>query len=905
MLVFWRLLPATIAIGFAVIVFFLSLSLLQFNQIRSELDRERVAILANRTAEPFEEALRIGLPLSSVRNAGTILQRALQIDPAISAIHVLLPNGETAASARRDLNAPDISLLAHGTLGHESADWSGDTGTWYFSGARVFNAAGDVAGGVMIVYPSSEGAVRSWAMAAQLIAGGLLALLIAVPVVALVLRVALRRELKQFDGVVKDIEDHERSSWRVCAARPVPTTAPMHGLLVSAQEMYHIAASGKNGRRPADGQNAMEPQLDVSGLRRRLTSVLTALIIFLVAVFSAITLSAFDRSVAPQLESRTRLIGALIQSEMQRTLQLGIPITALGGLETYLDEALRDLPEVRRIAIVADDGTAIAEVALDEAPSLIAGTSLGDRIGIRSTRFELPVLAGNDVVGSIIIDGAPQFAETRLRDVILDVAILAMAILLIGVEITLAAVALLIWKPYASVLAVLVEQSRGNFRHLIPEQGLPILRRLAMRLNDRVLHLHGTAAARPGRMPGSTALSAEHIRASEPGDIRLPLFLFAAGTEVTASFLPLLASFAARPAQIPAEAAAAAPLVLYLLGIAFLAPLAARTARRYGPLRVFICCIPSAAAALVVMATADSLLGVTLARGAIAIFYAFATIACHDYAMRARASGSGGTATTAFVGTILAGTFCGSVIGGVIATRLGYPSAVLTGCIFVSLAAIAARAMMSGDAGRPAPAVEGSPMPRPVRGETIRFVGLASGIALPTSLVTAVFLWYLLPLLLADEGLRVADIARMIMSYYLAGIIFGPVFASFCATAANARLCAIAGALVSGLSLLSLGIWSGLGALTITIGVVGLGHAMIRSPLLFLAVEYAGTSRRLMDALRVTERLGALTGLVFAVALARRSDMSSTPILLGTLAVFGALIFAATTTPAIARRRAS
>lgn len=60
MALFWRIWAAVTLVTFAVLSIFVSMAILQFDQIHSELLGERLMVLADRTAAPFEAAARIG-----------------------------------------------------------------------------------------------------------------------------------------------------------------------------------------------------------------------------------------------------------------------------------------------------------------------------------------------------------------------------------------------------------------------------------------------------------------------------------------------------------------------------------------------------------------------------------------------------------------------------------------------------------------------------------------------------------------------------------------------------------------------------------------------------------------------------------------------------------------------------
>src|SRR5690606_11632071 len=88
MALFWRLWAAVTLVNVVVLAVFVALATLQFGEIHGQLLGERLTVLADRAAEPFESAAKIGLPLSTVRTADALLERARQADETITAIHV-------------------------------------------------------------------------------------------------------------------------------------------------------------------------------------------------------------------------------------------------------------------------------------------------------------------------------------------------------------------------------------------------------------------------------------------------------------------------------------------------------------------------------------------------------------------------------------------------------------------------------------------------------------------------------------------------------------------------------------------------------------------------------------------------------------------------------------------------
>ena len=155
-------------------------------------------------------------------------------------------------------------------------------------------------------------------------------------------------------------------------------------------------------------------RIDRDSLRGRLMLMLAAMVTASVLAVGYAAISAFDRAVEPELANRTRLIGAIIRAEIQRALELGIPIDAVAGLDRYLDTALEKFGEVERITIATSGGEPVALAERPAAPSLIAQTGLGEVIAVHRTAFELPILDGNRLVGQITVEISPLFVQTRI-----------------------------------------------------------------------------------------------------------------------------------------------------------------------------------------------------------------------------------------------------------------------------------------------------------------------------------------------------------------------------------------------------------------------------------------------------------------------------------------------------------
>ncbi|MCV2866909.1 MFS transporter [Albidovulum sediminicola] len=618
--------------------------------------------------------------------------------------------------------------------------------------------------------------------------------------------------------------------------------------------------------------------LDMLRVRARMTAILTSVVVLWVFLFSFVTLVFLDRAIAPELQQRTRLIGNVVRDNLQQTLSTGIPIQMVGGVDTYLGEIIDEFAEIRRITVETSKGEVVADLTRDEPPALLDRLEIGRRLGITGSEQRMPVLVGNEVVGQIHLVSSALFVETRLRSVLLDAAVLALAVILIGVEVTLVVGSNMILLPLRSIIALAREQAQGRFVHTIAPGGLPTLRLVARRLNGHARDLAGTRT-QPVRMVVPVLT-----------DMRLALFTFVTATEVTASFLPIYARDATRPDWLEPGLAAAAPSALYLAALAVLSPFASRLVRRFGAGQVFAAASMPAALALAGMAVTDSIAGVVLGRGAIAICYAFATIACQDFALALRGGSEGTRVSAVIMAMIFGGTFCGAAIGGILSDRYGYGAAMLLGAGLSIVAGILGYRGLGATSD--APVRESASAISTGTTLHVTFYAFLFGIVVPLNLVTAVCIWYLAPLRLAELGASPAETARVIMLFYLFQLVLGPVAAKLAVSWLGPVSTMAVGAVIAASALVAFG----LGTFWLTMAMVagvGAGFALLRGPALEFAAECAHGSPHRLTIYRVVERSVTLVGLLAAASINGNGDRDSLLNGLCALVIGGLLIFIA------------
>ena len=219
MALFWRIWAAVSVVSLAVLAMFVSLATLQFAQIHSALVGERLVVLADQTAAPFLAAARINLPLSSVRNAAALLERARQIDDLITAIHVFDVDGSIIHSTEAHPPAaiPPVAMAAR--MRAAGLPWHRRTDSGFVSSIDIPRPDGQTVGGILVVYPSWGHAINVQAMGAELALAAISLLVLVSAFSGLLLRLSLSKQVAGFETIDEAIAGFEQDSRRSAAAR--------------------------------------------------------------------------------------------------------------------------------------------------------------------------------------------------------------------------------------------------------------------------------------------------------------------------------------------------------------------------------------------------------------------------------------------------------------------------------------------------------------------------------------------------------------------------------------------------------------------------------------------------------------------------------------------------------------
>ncbi len=245
---FWRIWAAVSLVNALVLSVFVALAALQFASINATLVGERLVVLAGRTVAPFATSARLGLPLSAVRNAPALLERARQTDEDIVALHVFDAEGRIVHSTASPAPVAIATDVAAARSAAGGAPWYRETTDGFICGVDVAAADGSSAGGILIVYPGRGNLTQVRSMIAELLEGAFVALLAAAALGTLILRIGLAGAIRYFKAIDTACGDFERGAWRRAAghewATPDRDRATLSDQLWSAAGRYR--ATGKS-----------------------------------------------------------------------------------------------------------------------------------------------------------------------------------------------------------------------------------------------------------------------------------------------------------------------------------------------------------------------------------------------------------------------------------------------------------------------------------------------------------------------------------------------------------------------------------------------------------------------------------------------------------------------------------
>ncbi|MCZ4279948.1 MFS transporter [Kiloniella laminariae] len=934
MFLLWRCWSAFTALIATVLCILALLSVLQHNALLSDLIHQRLNVITQSLATSFSPVTDPGLPLSGLDNAHNLLVQAKSLDPEIEAIHVFTPNGTPVHSSQAQfparLSLEDLDQRPQ----NQSGNWALNTEEHLKSYRTLFDTNKKAVGTIEIIYAKQTFKRMidrvSWtvtiATAALLLIFSLLTFLI--------FRLRLARAIKG----ARMLHNWLLTSKNNHPPRPGdpdldPQFLELQQDLLTADKNYtllktrlaetaeatqaHPVSTDQPDLTDQTVQIIMSP-LTLTSLGRsygrQLLPWAISLILLSALSLGFVTYKSIDSSLAPELSRRTELIAQIASSNIQRSIDAGVMLEQMIGLEDYFDKLLANFPEVSFFGVAT--GKLVFQAG-DWQHSLLP-TALN-----QSQKMPVyPLTASGEQIGYLLIDPSSDYIALQFRSVALDLLVVILVVLLLAYETMTLVMTQSLTSPLNRLKHLARLQADSDFSNHVRQRRGHLGEALINHLSDRVIQINQQYRIQrdkltrlAGQNPEKCSLVARlqqqaekfHLGAGKPriltfpyiNDIRLALFLFAAADEIALSFFPIFTRAAENPLTwIDPAIVISLPLAGYLIAYMIATPFSRGLCEKWGPRKFIPCVLTLVLLTNIGMFFATNVIEIILLRTLAGAGYALAVLACQDYVIDMTPRDQRSKSLGIFSAALFGGIYAGTALGGVLADRFG-PSAVFmfsaglilfSALLFYNMIPQGVRVTVEKE-----PPLTLKSILAPFRNR--KFFAVVVGLAIPQSLMDQVFISYLFSLQLDALDASAADIARMLMLYFLTIMISGTILGWLNALGLEDRAIALLGSLLTGTGLLLTAGMPAQWTMLVAAASTGFGHGLLRGPQVELTMKLAETELKqlgtnsVLGALRLFERCGSIVGLLIIAAIAGYLGLAAAIFAIGVIILGGVTLF--------------
>jgi MFS family permease len=932
------------------------LSSFKFQTILTNLIANRLSATSPTIYESIESAIDLGLGLGEIQNTDRVIYWVRQNNPGILSIDIFNNNGTILYSTDKQRVEQDVSPHILGVL-RTSADLNSqiESDANFLSAFKLLNNYHQKVGGGLITY-SKEAYNRqviqfknSLFLIATIIFFGF-SILASIGII-FGFR-GLSKYLKSIEASHDQIRDSEATGQNVCFidTSGLPADASENALIrmdAFDDRLCAIEREFKNadmaldtldipGPEPGRAENKTTNAVSsgqqsalASKMARPLILVMLGTLFVSSIIFAYTSFIEFNRFLEPELEKKAQLIALNIEQDLTRAVGFGIPFEKLVGVDEYLDLIAAEFDEVTYLEVQSQSRKTLFQSGQTKSSAinlknLQQPSEIDSRLNTaggrsESIKYSYPIKMNDNGSGTIHVGIDKNFVRSQLDSIIYDNMIIFIIAVLIAYQIMTALFLYYVTGPIERLNMLISLQMRGNFSKYIETRGGDSVAKVARHLSQSAKKLNARFRERRGQLKEISAKELSRIdnigqryglsqsesprpliRASV-SDIRVPLFIFAFAEELQKSFLPLFIRQLYQPNPWLNESVVISlPIVVWLLVVGLAAPFSGQWSKRFGSRNIFLFGLIPSLLGFLGCSMAQTILEVILWRGATGLGYALITIACHDYLLGKNVTGSRNVNIAVFVGIVITATMCGTAIGGILAARIGYQATFLIAAGLMFCAGFAGYRMLNQDAGTEDETAENKI--GGLRGiqmifQNRRFLVFLICIAIPTNILMAAYLWYLVPLYLFDLGATTAEIGRTMMTYYLLIIAIGGAVSKKVDTMSGLTLIVGLGSLLSGIGLIAFHQWRNFWAVVLSIIFLGLSHALIKAPQIALSLEICKAQvdtaghNIVLGSLRLLERLGSIVGLIIGAAMINYYGYQNTTGIAGICVCAASLIF--------------
>ncbi len=540
------------------------------------------------------------------------------------------------------------------------------------------------------------------------------------------------------------------------------------------------------------------------GLIRKNIYISFGLLFTLVLVVSAIiNHNAFRREYLKIAENSSNILALNMRGTLQRPISKGVPISLLGAVEEYFEQAAAKVSGSVLIELIRPDGqVAFSSRRVFEGKESVPGTS-----------WDVPLSDAGGLAGK-----APWLLRTSLSQ---------------------AAFAEVMWDDILNSAGICVISLTLLFELLL------LLCLIVERRRRRP----------PARSP-TLEREAVHERCADL--LRAMFFVFFMALDMSITFIPL------RMAELPTRFFGLAPDVVMglpvsaeviMAGVSIF--FAGRWISRQGTVLPMSTGLMLTGAGYLGSALALTPFGFILARAVVGAGYGLSLIAAQAFVFK-----SGGLANL-FAGAF-AGSLCGGAVGGMLADKFGFVTTFyVAAAIMLLLAAAPYLLLRRGDIAREEPDASERKtgfMESLKLMNDKKFLALSVFVLLPGTFLMIGVTKYFLPVFLNRADVSQANIGRVYMIYCLMLIYAGPFFGKIIREAKHKAYGVLAGCILSAVCILPLVVFNNVMAMVLCMVFLGLATAVnipaYSEYLLRLDITERLGGSRALSLLNVVERVG-------------------------------------------------
>ncbi|WP_117190072.1 MFS transporter [Rhizobium terrae] len=633
------------------------------------------------------------------------------------------------------------------------------------------------------------------------------------------------------------------------------------------------------------------------------------LVVIASCVVFMLTIQSFQRDLEPDIRAAGTQIARSLSNSVEFAAELGIPAKELRGVDQLFQMTVTQNAQIQSLQLLAPDGTMLARYGDELAPAAVVqeaekgGDGLSDILfssaqnlleifSAEAPVLDQPIMRNGVLYATLRVEVAKDFINGQFRDILFDMVVILIVSLLVAFELMTAFILFHVVSPIRRLMFLVVNGARGRFDTYIVPKNNDEIGQITRRVSDVVIALHRRFSSLVASISSATptlrsqiddtssrfSLSPEGPKRLFIGsfvDVRVPLFLFSFADELQKSWLPLYAKSLAGPNSVLSEEVVVGlPISVYMGTIAVVTPFASRWADQYGARLMFLIGLFPAVLGYILCAMAPDTLFLVAGRGVTAFGYAIITIACQGYIAAIATAENRGRAMAMFVGVLMSATMCGTAIGGVLADRVGYRAVFWISLGLALAAGFLARSMLISELATDKNAKQMSLL-RGIQALTqnTRYVAMVLLAAIPSKVLLTGFLFYMVPLYLANLGSNEAEIGRVMLLYSLTIILFGSASGRIVDWLGRTGFMLALGGIMSAIGLVLFHGWENIWSVVLMVLIMGLGHSVTKSPQIAYALEISEEEAirvgrtTVLGVLRTTERIGSVLGPMLAAFL--------------------------------------